>query len=63
VQTVLPYAMLVVGFVLLVKGADLLVTGAVNLAQRLRISDLMMPSATYWAAIPPTSCLFWVCPL
>ena len=41
-QTVLPYAMLVVGFVLLVKGADLLVTGAVNLAQRLRISDLMI---------------------
>ncbi len=37
-----PYAELIFGFVLLIKGADILVEGAVSIARRLRISDLVI---------------------
>ena len=38
----LPYILLIVGFVLLIKGADLLVDGASSIARRLEISDLVI---------------------
>ena len=40
--TILPYIMIVFGFVLLIKWADLLVDGASSLAKKLRISDLVI---------------------
>ena len=39
---VLPVIYLVLGLVLLIKGADFLVNGAVSIARRLRVSDLMI---------------------
>jgi len=36
----LPYALLIVGFVFLIKGADFLVKGATSMARRFNISDL-----------------------
>jgi len=38
----LPYILLLAGFVLLIKGADFLVEGAVAIARRLEISDLII---------------------
>jgi len=38
----LPFVLLVAGFIFLVKGADLLVDGAASIARRLRISDLVI---------------------
>lgn len=38
----LPYILLLAGFVLLIKGADFLVEGAVSIARRLKISDLVI---------------------
>jgi cation:H+ antiporter len=38
----LPYILLIVGFVLLIKGADFLVDGASSIARRLEISDLVI---------------------
>jgi cation:H+ antiporter len=38
----LPYVLLIIGFVLLIKGADFLVDGASSIARRLRVSDLVI---------------------
>ncbi|NVM25560.1 MAG: sodium:calcium antiporter, partial [Desulfobacterales bacterium] len=38
----LPYILLIVGFVLLIKGADFLVDGASSIARRLQVSDLVI---------------------
>ncbi len=38
----LPYVLLIIGFVLLIKGADFLVEGASSIARRLRVSDLVI---------------------
>jgi len=38
----LPYILLIVGFVLLIKGADFLVDGASSIARRLKVSDLVI---------------------
>lgn len=38
----LPYILLLAGFVLLIKGADFLVEGAVSIARRLNITDLVI---------------------
>ena len=40
--TMLPYILLIVGFVLLIKGADFLVDGASSIARRLQVSDLVI---------------------
>lgn len=37
----LPYALLIIGFVFLIKGADSLVDGASSIARRFNISDLV----------------------
>ena len=37
-----PYVELIFGFVLLIKGADILIDGAVSIARRLNISDLVL---------------------
>ena len=37
-----PYIELIFGFILLIKGADILVEGAVSIARRLKISDLVI---------------------
>ena len=36
----LPYILLIIGFVFLIKGADFLVKGASSMARRFNISDL-----------------------
>ena len=38
----LPYLLLIAGFVLLIKGADFLVNGASSLARRFNVSDLVI---------------------
>jgi cation:H+ antiporter len=41
-MNMLPYVLLVIGFVLLIKGADFLVEGAASIARRFHISDLVI---------------------
>jgi len=38
----LPYILLIVGFILLIKGADFLVSGASSIARRFNVSDLVI---------------------
>ncbi|MDI6791585.1 MAG: calcium/sodium antiporter [bacterium] len=38
----MPYILLIIGFVLLIKGADFLVEGASSIARRLKVSDLVI---------------------
>jgi cation:H+ antiporter len=38
----LPYMLLIVGFILLIKGADFLVNGASSIARRINVSDLVI---------------------
>ncbi len=40
--TMLPYILLIVGFVLLIKGAEFLVDGASSIARRFQVSDLVI---------------------
>jgi cation:H+ antiporter len=42
VTAIWPYIELILGFALLIKGADILIDGAVSIARRLRISDLVI---------------------
>jgi len=42
VTEIWPYIELIFGFILLIKGADILVEGAVSIARRLKISDLVI---------------------
>jgi len=39
---ILPYLLLIVGFILLIKGADFLVSGASSIARRMHVSDLVI---------------------
>lgn len=41
-ESILPYILIVIGFILLIKWADFLVDGASSLAKKLRISDLVI---------------------
>jgi len=42
VTAIWPYIELILGFALLIKGADIMIDGAVSIARRLRISDLVI---------------------
>ena len=42
IESILPYVLLVIGFVILLKGADLLVNGSASIAKRLNISTLVI---------------------
>jgi len=42
ITSLLPYILLIAGFVLLVKGADFLVSGASSIARRFNVSDLVI---------------------